>query len=570
MYGQSVRASVESSEVYLGQPFEYRIIVDGTTDAEVPDLGKIEGITTRYKGASTSMVSSFGLGSGSSRTKTVTYSWSFTALRKGILQIPSFEIKIDGEIFKTASGTITVKDPEPIDGFFLFLETDKKDYWIGEPIILTIKWLFSTSVSNPSFNLPFINTGKFQVENLEPAPGNDVYKLNINGLDVLAMQSAEKYKNEQYSSLSFTLKLTTDNSGLTNLGPVTLSFDSAERSNGFRTSYKSAVIPSNRITLSINELPSQAYENGQPVNLSKGPLKISSSATPLRVHIGDPITYTITLENLVSPESAIFPALDSFKEMIKSFSIPDRRSQGKIENQSVSFTQTIRVKDSDVQSIPSLNFNYFNILTGQVETAHAESIPIEVLDTEIVTSANLERTGYIASENINRKELVTNSSGILFNYPLDKILSGNSSNKETILANPLYWILLFLPALVFLTLLLFRNRSLFAQIRGYFSSGDSGFNRTYQQIVKEKEYNKKLIKNAIKSCLLNYCDQAGKELTPQEFGSFLSAKMNKKEIIDRIVELLILFDKDEFSFPNENIDWKAVLDEFYALTREMK
>jgi hypothetical protein len=158
-YGQSVRASVESSDVYLGQAFEFRVIIEGTTDAEVPDLGTIPGINIQYKGASTSMVSSFGMGANNS-TKTITYSWSFTATKKGYLLIPSLSINVDGKIYNTASGTINVKEPEPVDGFYLFLESDKVEYWFGEPINLTIKWLFSSSVSNPSFNLPFFKLCK--------------------------------------------------------------------------------------------------------------------------------------------------------------------------------------------------------------------------------------------------------------------------------------------------------------------------------------------------------------------------------------------------------------------------
>ena len=93
VYGQSVRATVGTSEVYLGQPFEYRIIIEGITNTQTPELVPIDGINIQYKGVSTSMVSSFGLGSNNS-TKTVTHSWSFTPLRKGTFIIPSFTHKL--------------------------------------------------------------------------------------------------------------------------------------------------------------------------------------------------------------------------------------------------------------------------------------------------------------------------------------------------------------------------------------------------------------------------------------------------------------------------------------------
>jgi hypothetical protein len=138
------------------------------------------------------------------------------------------------------------------------------------------------------------------------------------------MQSAEIYKGDQYSSLSFQLKLVPSAIGEYNIEPISLSFDSAERATGFRTTYKPVVIPSNSIKLKIKDLPTTAYEGGKPVVLSKGNLMLEGDVHPLKMHIGDPLTYTITVKGAISPESVEFPFLKLFPNMENNFRIPER------------------------------------------------------------------------------------------------------------------------------------------------------------------------------------------------------------------------------------------------------
>jgi len=566
---QSVRASVESSEVYLGQPFEYRIIIEGTTSAEAPDLEEIDGFNIQYKGASTSMISSFGNGSNSS-SKTVTYSWSFTPLRKGSLLIPSINVDVEGKSYKTASGTIRVKDPEPIDGFYLFLETEKSDYWLGEPINLNIVWLFSSSVSNPVFNLPFIDSGLFTIESQSPPQGNDVYKLNINGLEVLAMQSARIHKGKQYSSLSFSLRLVPEKPGNIPIGPITLAFDSAERSSGFRSSYKSVVIPSNTVELLVKDLPGDAHSDGQAIILSRGDLIVESAVTPDRVHIGDPLTYIITVQGAVTPENVELPSLNSFSQMALNFSIPERKSQARIDGDTVSFTQTIRVKNDSISSVPELNLKYFDIQSGKVGTVGIPSVPIEVLKTEVVTSANLESTGYTATENNPLEELVTNDAGMLYNFDTKLLLDRYRITKLNVIKNPLYWILLFLPVSIYLFLAVFKNRKKIMNTFSGFNSENTDFSKIYNELIKNNINDVNLIKNEINKYLLDYCSSDGQYLTPEEIYMLLLKKNNDAELSMAVKEILLSFDCSEYSREKETIDGAVVLNKFYSLSREFK
>ena len=565
--GQSVRASVESSEVYLGQPFEFRIIIEGTTSAEVPELEDIDGINKQYKGASTSMVSSFGNGSSSS-SKTITYSWTFTPLRKGTLLIPSFSIDVDGEIYKTASGTILVKDPENIEGFYLFLETDKKSFWKGEPVELTIKWLFASSVSNPVFNLPFIESGLFTIESQNPQQGNDVYKLNIDGLEVLAMQSAQIYKGDQYSTLSFSFKLIPRESGTFSIGPITLAFDSAERSSGFRTSYKSLVIPSNSIDLNIKELPAEARAIGETLLLSNGPLSIQTEATPLKVHIGDPLTYTLQVLGAVTPENVELPSLNIITEMTDNFSIPDRRSPGKVDGESVSFAQTIRVNNRHIDGIPQWDLPYFDIQTGSLKRVNIPAVPIEVLETNIVTSADLESTGYTVSETNDGKELISNEDGLLFNFESELLLQKGNGGQNPILKNPKIILLFFLPIIIYLSLLVYKKRGMIQKITRSLMKDNSDFSTIYAKILKENKTDINSVSKEIKNYLRHYCQMRESYFPPDKIFQCLIDLHIDYEVSNAVRELLFSFEENEYSKEKKSLDGMTVLNEFYSLTRE--
>lgn len=553
---QSVRASVESSEVYVGQPFEFRIVIEGTSSTDVPEISPISGFQIAYKGASTTMVSSFGSG-GNSSSKSVTHIWIFTPLRSGRLEIPSIPVYVEGEIFRTTKGTLTVKEPESLDGFHLVMSTDKVEYWKGEPVLLNIKWLFSTSVSSPVFNIPFIDSDQFAVESQTPTQGSDVYRINISGLEVLTRQSAEIYKGDQYSTLSFQLKLIPRDSGSYKLDPISLAFDRAEKSGGFRTTYKATVIPSNSLDLVVKELPPGADKN---IILSDGILEIKASANPEKVHIGDPLTYTIALDGALVPGDVAMPSLSEFPLMSRDFSIPDRRSPGSVNDGTVTFSQTIRVKNGDIESIPDLRINYFNTKTGQIEKALIPSVPIEVLDTEIVTSADLESTGYERERSKEGRELLSNKEGLIHNFSIIEISDKRGGNKSAVFSSPLFIVLLLIPPVIYLSLIIYKKRYIFLN---WNRDDFKDIHRNLQNSNDEE------ILRSIKDYLHKYGESEGKALTAQEICKILLDKGNDPDICDAICDLLITMESAYYS-ENGKSHSENIADRFYSLSRELK
>ena len=532
IYGQSVRASIESAEVYIGQPFEYKIIIEGSTDKTVPELPQIENIQTRYTGASTTLVSSFGTG-GNSSSRTITHSWIFTPLKSGKIFIPSVAVKIDGKVYNTSSGVVLVKEPEPVEGFHLILESEKKEYWEGEPLYIKIKWLISPGikVSSPNFSIPFVDDGTFTAESQNPPPGNDVYRIEISGKEVLLMQSAEIYKGKQYTSLSFRMKLLTNQTGLLDLSPVTLAFDRSEGTSVYSNRYSTKVIPSNPLQLSIKSLPSNAPSN---VILSRGKLELVSSAAPLKAHIGDPITFNVVVKNALVPENTNFPSLQDFPQITKSFSIPNRRSSGKIDGEDITFSQTIRPTEI-IKEIPSLEIPYFNVNTGLLEKTSTEKIPLEVLETQVVTSADLESTGY--SKGQKDIELVKEEGGLYHNFPINKLLKSSGGNKEAILSSPVL-LILFLPPVLFLIYYLLMKR-----IHNK-PKNNTNFENLYLHL---KDKSSKEIYYGITGFLQELLDKQEVNMTPREISQELEKRDYKKSLCENVQKELEALEKCLYS-----------------------
>lgn len=536
IFSQSVRASIDSSEVYIGQPFEYRILIEGSADTTRPDLPAVPGLDIQYKGASTTMVSSFGTG-GNSSSRTVTHSWNFIARKTGSLAIPSFDITVDGKIYHTASAAITVKEAEEIEGFYLFAETDKKEYWVGEPVILSIRWLFSSSVSTPVFNIPFISSRQFSAESQDPPQGNDVYRLSIDGLDVLAMQSAEIYKGSQYSNLSFQLKLQTGETGDFLLDPVSLSFDRAEKTGTFRTSYKSSVIPSNKIHIIIKPLPRNA---GKDIILSKGSLSVIAKADPGKVHIGDPVTYTIELDGALTPEKILFPSLKTIPELEGNYSIPDRRSPVKAEGGKAIITQTIRAKNNVVQAIPGFDFPYFDIEKGTLERASVPAVPLEVLETQVVTSSDLEATGQRGEFSVDEPVLQSGNPGLVQNFT-PEITSGQQKIPAAILT-----VLIISPFLIFAGSLFFRYRAKF-----FHGKDETRFDLLCEKMKRESD--QLAILGVMKECIASHFHLNGSSLTSREISEKLLEADHDRILIGKIGNFLEEIEDSVYSGKPEKI-----------------
>lgn len=380
----TVRASIDSSTAYVGQPVTYSIKISGSKKVERPVLKDFKGFRIQESGQLTS-VRAYSQNGRSIKVVLSEYSWLLFPEQTGTLRIPSLSITVDGDTVRTVEGSLNVIEPAAIEGYHLFLQTDGANVFPGLPVRISLKWLFSSQVSQPDFALPFLEQDNLDVKSL-PAPSsqkNDIYQFSIGDETVYATQSAELYKGKQYASLTMEWDAYPKITGEIKLDPVILSFKRGVGQDGWgNVNYENAVIPSNSLSLQVMDLPEDLKNAPGGLLISKDKLDIQIEIDQLRAYPGDPLTLKMKLTNLTQPDMTDFKGFQDFPELQEQFRIDEASLISYEEEGSLIITQTIRVTDAETSSFPALSFIYYNQATGKTEEIRSKALDLEIVPIE--------------------------------------------------------------------------------------------------------------------------------------------------------------------------------------------
>jgi hypothetical protein len=470
----SARAAVESTEVYKGETFRFQIQVSGSDNPEEPDISVLKNFTVNYLGRSWNSISSMTMVDGRMRReekKDYIFNYDLTPLKTGKLTIPSIEVKSGNDLAKTSSIVILSKEPEETDDFKLRLALSKNTCYTGEPVILTVTWYLRKDVRDFLFNIPVLNDSRFTIAdpqtdksstgNLIPVPVGKERVVGEKGQGIL--------EGSNYTTLTFKKVLIPEEPGSIAIEEATVScsalsgYSSSRRNNSLsdffdddffgssrRAVYKTVVVPSNSLTLEVKSLP----DRGRPANFIGhiGNYKIETSASPLKVNVGDPITLTIKLSGPEYLDHIEIPPLDAQSSFKNNFRIPDERASAEIllREKTKVFTQTIRPLNSTVEEIPSVELPYFDTEKGKYSIARSNPIKLSVDETRVVTLLDAEGASEVQ---VSGNDIETWSKGIAFNYEDMSVLEKHYVTPLAGFRNGIWPVLVFSPPLVFIFLL---------------------------------------------------------------------------------------------------------------------
>jgi hypothetical protein len=444
------KAAVDRTDPFVGQPFVFQIQVSGSETPEQPDLSHVTDFDVAFRGGQQNSRRSVTIINGrvtEDVQEGYVFSYELTPKRQGRLIIPSITVISDGRSTRTDPVVINARKPVETEDFKLRLTLSKDDCYVGEPVILTVTWYIGKDVKDYRFALPLLNddTFRFADPEVDRQSGNKLYRIPIGDQEVIGVQGVGRVGGKEYATITFEKVLIPITSGDVIIKPATVAcsaltgyerrrslFDDDFFGNDFfgtgrRGVYKTVVVPSNALTLSILELPSE----GRPANFAGhvGEYKIKASATPIEVSVGDPITLTLSLSGSDYLEHVDLPSLGEQFDLIRDFKVPKERATGEISGGTKIFTQTIRALRPDVTEIPPIELPYFDTVTGTYRVARSEPIPIEVHETRVVTVLDAEGVEAVSSPG---SEIETWSKGIAFNYEDMDVL-------ETQRLTPLSW-----------------------------------------------------------------------------------------------------------------------------------
>ncbi|MBN2588299.1 MAG: protein BatD [Sedimentisphaerales bacterium] len=436
-----VSAQVDSStDIYVGKEFSYQIVIEGTGSIGQPDMSSIQQYNPR--GPSTSRQS---INTNGALRSFVVLGYNLTAVKEGEIQLPPVTVPVDGKKYQTNPVRINVVKPGTTDRLDLEVELSEKQCYVGQPVIMTVKFYVMADIGDFNFNIPAFTSDDFYIENPDTVnPQARDFNLG-NGIIASVSQYRTTHNNREAILVTFSKVLIPKHSGVINIGPTSVSADVAvgrARSSdifgdffGSNVQYQRFMVSSKPLELKVLSLPGQ----GKPDSFYGliGNYSIESSATPTEVSVGDPITLNIKIGGNKYLKPIQWPKLEQIPEFDKNFKIPSEQASPVLENGYKVFTQTIRANNDKVTEIPSIPLAYFDADKGTYVTAKTKPIKLEVSPTKILTGSDLLGTDFSP---VN-KEIEAVKQGLSANYQDMDALQSHDFSPIAAIVSPGYLVL---------------------------------------------------------------------------------------------------------------------------------
>jgi hypothetical protein len=443
-----VFAQVDSQkDIYVGESFTYHVIIDGENNPGQVDLAPLAKYNPRSAGNRDVSQTSISIINGETTKKIVkryVMSYSLVSNQAGRIELSSVKVTVAGKSYQTNPVSVNILKPGTTDQLDLEVTLSEQKCYVGQPVLITIKFYFSAEISDPQFNIPVFNSDSFYFENPDILDQQTKEFDLGSGVTVMVSQHQVLHKGKQYNLLVLRKILIPKISGPIQIDPATVSADvvvGRSRSRGrffddFFSShkqYKRFIVSSKPQALIVLPLPEQGKPDGFYGLV--GQYTISASAKPTTdVYMGDPITLTIKIGGSKYLKPVQWPELEQVPGLAANFKMPSQKATPAIDNGFKVFTQTIRPDNNQANVIPSIPLAYFDPGTGSYNVAETRPIKLDLKPSRRLTAADIEGRDFTP---IN-KEVEAIKRGLSANYESPDVLENMSFLPAAALVRPAY------------------------------------------------------------------------------------------------------------------------------------
>jgi len=451
--GVRVSAGVDSEkDIYVGESFNYYISIEGENQPGQVDLAPQAKYNPQSAGNQDVSQTSISIINGKTSRNVVkkyVMSYSLTANQPGLIRLPPLSVTIAGKTYQTNPVDVNILKAGTTDSLDIQAELSEQQCYLGQPVILTVKFYIFADLGDFQFNVPAFTGDAFYLEDPDISD-RQAKEFLVNNVSVLVAQQRGIHNGRDSVLLSFSKVLIPKQSGRIEIEPTTVSADVAvgyQRSGdrmfdeffGAHKKYKRFMVNSSPLTLAVSPLP----EESKPAQFYGlvGRYTISASAEPVKVNVGDPITLTIKVGGSKYLKPVQWPAIEQIPQLAENFKIPSQKATPTVENGFKVFTQTIRANNDKVTQIPPIPLPFFDADKGKYVIAETEPIKLEVAPTKILTNADLEGKDFTP---VN-KEVEAVRKGLSANYEGPDVLKNQSFSMLAAATCSGYTILWFVP-----------------------------------------------------------------------------------------------------------------------------
>ena len=393
----SVTAVLSNSEAVVGEMVELQIKVSGYRDARPPEDIAVNGLEIHATGTSHQFeMRNF------TTTSSVTYSYRILPLQAGRFTIPSQTVQIGGKSLRTPELTLNVADSPGSSSAsrqtqgahagsaaklaFAELIVPKKTAFVGEMVPVQIRLGFDPRAYPRLSDGPEITGQGFTAQKLQQSGENE-----------------ETVDGRVYHVVTFKTAIAAARAGKFEIGPVQAKaqvvvarrgraartrspFDLFNMDDPFSDPFfanpfsqfgerREVEIKSDPVALEVKPLPTTA-----PPGFSGaiGNFTMTTDAKPKSVQVGDPITVTSTITGRGNFDRVGAPVIEDERGWHK---YPPSSKFAKDDEVGISGTktfETILSPNEKKQSLPVMEFAYFDPVKEQYATLRSDAIAINV------------------------------------------------------------------------------------------------------------------------------------------------------------------------------------------------
>jgi len=387
-----VYAKVDSDmTIYPGQRFTYSVVVEGGATPSRIDISPLAPFNPARTGSGQEMRQING-------RMTVRYSENYVILAEeaGTMVLPSVTVVVGDKTYTTNPVEVTVAEPGTTDRLDLEVTVSEQKCYVGQPVVLTVRWIVKAQVKDAAFDVPVFKSDDFYIEDL-PDSGAAYARteVTIHDVPVVVSETRERIKGMEAAVLSFSKIIIPKQPGRVTLDPVTVAASMAtgrvrtnDIFNRYRTTYERFSVQSEPMALEVLPLP----EAGKPAGFYglMGRYTIAAQATPTEVSVGDPITLTLRIGGNPYLKPVQWPDLQAV--LGADFKVPTEKASPMVEDGVKVFTQTIRATHEAVTEIPPVPLAYFDADRGSYAVTATKPITLEVTPAKVLTERDVEGT----------------------------------------------------------------------------------------------------------------------------------------------------------------------------------
>jgi hypothetical protein len=449
-----VYAKVDSdTTIYPGQMFTYSVVVEGGGQPENIDLRPLASFNPRSLGPGSMTQNLNGR-----VTVTNSQNYAIAAGQPGTMVLPGVTVVVDGQPYTTNAVEVPVAQAGTTNRMTLDVSVTPTQGYVGQPLVLTFRWVITATWQNPDITVPVFQTDDFYFEDVpQPSGSAPAQQATIHNVPVAVTAEQQLVKGMKTSIISFRKVLLPKRTGKIVLDPVSASVDIAVgqvRTDDFfnmvRTKFERFAVKSNPVELDIRAVP----DTGKPAGFYGliGRYTISAAASPTKVNVGDPITLTIRIGGSPFLKPVQWPELEKLTGLGDKFKIPSEKASPVVENGEKVFTQTVRATSDAVTEIPAIPLAYFDPDKGSYAVAKTKPIPLEVAPTKVLTNADV--LGSVSGP-VSR-QIEAGKEGLAANYYGPDILVNQSFSILSMATQPFAVVLWSVPLLAFLASVVYK------------------------------------------------------------------------------------------------------------------